>query len=126
MQLTAVAGVRSLDWLTGNTTTAPALPLMVRLMVANGGETAVGTQVSGGSYTPEEIGFGPAAQGTGTSNDTLIRFENLPAVTVVGVEVWDSADIPVRWWYGALEESRTFIAGDPAEFPVGALVLTQG
>ena len=48
----------------------------------------------------------------------------MPAATVVGVEIWDSAGTPVRLWYGALAASRTVAAGDDLRILAGELDLT--
>lgn len=116
-----------LDWLTQATApTRPVFPLMVRLMTTMGTEAANGTEVTGGSYAPQSATF-PAASGNpaSTSNDTLIRYDNMPAVTVNGFEIWDSATTPIRWRTQAFGTAVTFNAGDPAEFAVGALTLTE-
>ncbi|MFH8531512.1 hypothetical protein ACH4GE_24215 [Streptomyces tendae] len=47
----------------------------------------------------------------------------MPAATVVGVEVWDSATTPVRLWYGPLTTERTTAAGDDSRFLAGDLTL---
>jgi hypothetical protein len=44
---------------------------------------------------------------------------------VVGIEIWDSAATPFRWHWSPLATSRTFVAGDPAEFAIGELVITS-
>ncbi|MFF1684602.1 hypothetical protein [Streptomyces sp. NPDC058254] len=48
----------------------------------------------------------------------------MPAVTVVGVEVWDSAGTPVRLWYGPLTASRTVAAGDELRLTASSLSLS--
>jgi hypothetical protein len=45
----------------------------------------------------------------------------MPAATVVGVEVWDTAGTPVRLWYGPLTASRTVSAGDDFKLAAGEL-----
>lgn len=128
--LTDVAEARVLNWLTGNTTTAPVLPLMVRLMTANGSDTAPGTEVvnaGGSAYAPQAGAFSVASPGVAPSNTADIVFTNMPAVGspgVVGVEVWDSAGTPVRWWWGPATAAKTTNLGDPLKILAGALVLT--
>ncbi len=126
--LTDTAENRTLDWLTGNATTAPVLPLRLALLTANGSDTAAGTEVNGSAYTRKDVTFGVAAGGT-TSNTTAVTWTSLDpanAFTVVGVEVWDSAATPVRWWHGALGVTKTVAAGDSCEFAAGDLDLTLG
>jgi len=48
----------------------------------------------------------------------------MPATTVVGVEIWDSAGTPVRLWYGALGTSRTVAAGDELKIVAGQLAIS--
>lgn len=124
--LTDTGENRTLNWLTGNTTTAPVLPLKVRLMTVNGTDATVGTEVTGGSYAAQTVTFTTASSGQ-ASNSALIRFDNMPDIGgsgVVGFEIWDSAGTPIRWWHASLTTPRTYVAGDAAEFPIGELVLS--
>jgi hypothetical protein len=126
--LTDTAEARALNWLTGNATTAPVLPLMVRLMSANGSDATPGTEIvnSGGStYTPQSVAFPVASGTTQTANSADVAFANMPSATVVGTEIWDSAGTPIRWWWGALTAQKTTNLGDTAKFLAGALVLTM-
>jgi hypothetical protein len=45
----------------------------------------------------------------------------MPAVTVVGVELWDSAGTPARKWWGALTASKTLNSGDTFSIASGSL-----
>ncbi len=120
--LTNAAESRNVDWLTGNSTTAPTLPLKVALVTANGSESAAGTEVTGGSYARQSVSFGAASSGA-TSNSGVVRFEGMPTCTVVGIEIWDSAGTPFRWFYKSIT-SRSFTAGDVAEFAIGDIDIT--
>ena len=124
MSLTNVTEGHTLNWLTGNATTAPTLPLMVRLMTANGTDAVAGTEVVGGGYTPQSAAFGSAPSGGPAQNSALIRFDNMPAVTVTGFEIWDSAGTPIRWHWAAFGSPVASSAGEPAEFAAGALDIT--
>lgn len=124
--LTNTGEDRSLNWLTGNTTTAPVMPLKVRLVTVLGTDSTNGTAVTGGSYADQPADFSVSASGQ-SSNEFLIRFDNMPdigAPGVVGFEIWDSAGTPIRWWHAPLTTPRTYVAGDAAEFPPGELVLS--
>lgn len=123
--LTDTAENRTLDWLTQNSPTAPTGALKVRLMTANGSDSAAGTEVTGGSYAPQTVTFG-AASGGATSNSGALTYTGMPACTVVGVEIWDSAGTPIRWWHGALAASKTINAGDTFTIPAGDLDLSLG
>lgn len=133
MALTNDAEKSTLDWLTGNATTAPVLPLKVRLCTSIPTDTTAGTEVtnSGGStYASQNVAFGAANAGTGqTSNTGLVRFDNMPDTTVQGTvkafEIWDSSGTPKRWWWATLTAERSYQSGDAAEFPIGQLVLAM-
>lgn len=126
--LTDAAEARVLNWLTGNTTVAPTMPLNVRLMTANGSDAAPGTEVvnaGGSTYTPQTASF-PAASGTTqTSNSADIVFANMPACTVVGVEIWDSAGTPFRWWWGPAVAPKIVNLGQTVRILAGQLVLNM-
>ncbi|MCP9997974.1 hypothetical protein LUX34_23980 [Streptomyces werraensis] len=121
--LSNTAENRALDWLMGNATTAPTTPLRVALVTANGSDTAAGTEVTGGSYTRKNLTTAAAVNGA-TSNSADLVWTGMPAATVVGVEVWDSAGTPVRLWYGPLAASRTVLAGDELRIPAGSLTFS--
>jgi hypothetical protein len=121
--LTNTAENRMLDWINGLTSTAPTTPLKAALVTANGSDTAAGTEVTGGSYARQTLTVA-AASGGATSNSADLVFAGMPACTVVGVEIWDSAGTPVRLWYGALAASRTVAAADELRLLAGDLDLS--
>ncbi|NUP15371.1 MAG: hypothetical protein HOZ81_04565 [Streptomyces sp.] len=120
--LTNTAENRCLDFILGLTATAPTTPLKVALVTANGSDTAAGTEVTGGSYARQNLAVGAASAGA-TSNSADLVFTGMPACTVVGIEIYDSAGTPVRLWYGALAASRTVSAGDELRILAGELDL---
>lgn len=114
----------TLDWINGvGSPTRPTTPLKVALVTANGSDSAAGTEVTGGSYARQSLSVAAAVSGA-TSNSADVVFTGMPAATVVGVEVWDSAGSPVRLWYGALTSSRTVAAGDEVRLTAGSLALS--
>lgn len=123
--LTNTAENLAMDWLNPalSAPTRPTAPLVVALMTANGTDTAAGTEVVGGSYARQTLTMAAAVNGT-TSNSADLVFAGMPAATVVGVEVYDSAGSPVRLWYGALTASRTVAAGDELRLTAGSLSLS--
>jgi hypothetical protein len=121
--LTNTGENRALDFLFGNSPTAPTTPLKVALVTANGSDTTAGTEVTGGGYARQSLAAAAAVSGA-TSNSTDLIYTNMPAATVVGVEIWDSAGTPVRLWYGALTASRTVAAGDEFRLVAGALTMS--
>lgn len=126
--LTDPAEARILNWLTGNTTTAPTMPNMVRLMTANGSDSAAGTEVvnaGGSTYSAQSAAFPSATGTTQTANSADIVFANMPACTIVGLEIWDSAGSPFRYWWGAATASKAVNLGDTLRILAGALVLNM-
>ncbi|GAP46888.1 phage tail fiber protein [Streptomyces azureus] len=114
----------TLDWILGvGTPTRPTTPLKVALVTANGTDTAAGTEVTGGSYARQDLAVAAAVAGA-TSNSADLVWSGMPAATVVGVEIWDSAGTPVRLWYGPLTASRTVSAGDELVLSAGQLTLS--
>lgn len=100
-------------------------PLRCRLMTANGTATANGTELTtSGGYTSgagaPTVTFAAAAGGSAVSN-SAVTVTNMPAATIVGVELWDSAGTPVRKWWGALSASKTTNAGDTFTITAGSL-----
>jgi len=127
--LTDLAEARALNWLTGNSTTAPTMPYSVRLMTVIGSDSAAGTEVvnaGGSTYSAQTVAF-PAASGSGgpVGNSSDVVFLNMPACTVVAVELWDAAGTPFRWWWGPVAANKTFNLGDTARFVAGQLTLTM-
>jgi hypothetical protein len=122
--LTNTAENLALDWILGTGTPArPTAPLRVALVTANGSDASAGTEVTGGSYARKNLSVAAAVNGA-TSNSADLVWTGMPAATVVGVEVWDSAGTPVRLWYGALAASRTVLAGDELRIPAGSLTFS--
>ncbi|MFI1194078.1 hypothetical protein ACH4T9_12585 [Micromonospora sp. NPDC020750] len=100
--------------------TAPTTPMKLALTTANGSATAAGTEVTGGSYTRQTMAMAAASAGS-ASNSGTISFTSMPAATVVGVEVYDSAGSPRRTWWGALTAPKTVGAGDSLTFAPSSL-----
>lgn len=112
-----------LDWINGvGTPTRPTTPLKVALVTAAGSDSAAGTEVAGGSYARQSLAVAASVSGA-TANSADVVFTGMPAATVVGVEIWDSAGSPVRLWYGPLATSRTVAAGDELRITAAALTL---
>lgn len=112
-----------LDALVGTTAYTVTTPVKLALVTANGDDATAGTQVSGGSYARQTIAFDAAASGQ-IENNAAISFTGMPAVTVVGIELYDSAGTPKRLAYGALTASRAVTAGDTVQFASGAITLS--
>lgn len=101
----------------------PTGPMKLALVTANGSATAAGTEVAGGSYARQTLTMSAASAGS-CSNSGTISFTSMPAATVVGVEVYDSAGSPRRAWWGALTASKTVASGDTISFAAGSVVAS--
>jgi len=121
--LTNTGENRVLDFVLGLSPTAPTTPLEVALVTVAGDDASAGTEVVGGSYARQELTVTSAVDGA-TSNSTDLVWTDMPAVTIVGWEIWDSAETPVRLWYGPLNEPKTLSAGDAYKIPAGSLSLS--
>lgn len=98
--------------------TAPTTPMKVALVTVMGTATTAGTEVTGGSYARQTIAMTSSSSGS-NSNTAVINFTNMPAVTVVGIDVYDNAGR--RTWFGPLATSRTTAAGDTVSFAIGSI-----
>jgi hypothetical protein len=106
--------------------TATTGPIHVRLMTVNGSATANGTELTtGGGYTSgtgaPTVTFASASAGSIASN-SAVTVTNMPACTIVGIELWDSTGSPARKWQGALTSNKTVNSGDT--FTIGSASLT--
>lgn len=100
--LTDTAENAMLDWINGvGTPTRPTTSLKLALVTAIGTESAAGTEVVGGSYARQNFTASAASAGA-ASNSGAISFTGMPVADVLGVEVWDSATTPVRYWHAPL------------------------
>lgn len=108
---------------------ATTAPLRCRLMTANGSATAAGTELAtSGGYTAGSgapaVTFAAASAGSAASS-AAVNVTNMPAATINGVELWDSAGTPVRKWWGSLAAAKTVAAGDTFSIPAGSLTATM-
>lgn len=123
--LTDGAEGRVLRFLLGQVgATAPTLPLKVRITTTAPADSAAGAAAPGVA----DVALSTAGEAGGASaNDAVLRFEGIAAGTaVVGVEIWDSAGVPFRWWHGALAGGPVTVADGVLEFPAGDLHLAIG
>lgn len=120
--LTLTGANQSLSWILGLTATAPVGQLKVALVTANGTDSAAGTEVptAGGSYVRKNL-TAATVSAKASSNSADLTWTGMPACTVVGVEIYDSAGSPVRWWYGPLAANKVLAAGDEFRLPAGTL-----
>lgn len=107
-------------WLGIAAYTAVTGAMKVALVTATGSATAAGTEVTGGSYARQTVVFSAPSAGT-TSNNATINFTSMPATTVTGIDIYDSAGSPIRRAFGALAASKTTSSGDTLSFAAGAI-----
>ncbi len=133
MSLPTTVKNNALDALNGVATFTPVVaPVRMRLMTANGTATAAGTELATGAggetgtgYTAGGQTFTWAAAANGTAILAAdIRWDNMPAGTIVGLEVWDSATTPRRIQYTPLTTQRTLAAGQAFELKAADVVAT--
>lgn len=101
---------------------ATTAPLMLRLMTGTvPTTTTAGTQVTGGSYAPQNLttALGTAASGALT-NTSALNFTSMPSCTLTALEVWDSAGTPVRKWFASIT-SKVVNSGDTVTVAASAL-----
>jgi hypothetical protein len=111
----------------GTAYTAATTPVNLALVTVNGSATAAGTEVTGGSYARLSTSgtfWGSASSGSITNSAGTLSFTAMPAVTVVGIELWDSAGTPIRRWWGALTTSKTLGAGDTLSFATSSITIS--
>jgi hypothetical protein len=112
--------------------TAPVYPtaLHLRLMTANGSNTANGTEATSGTcpgYTAGGvvITFGANSGGSSASSNTPSWTATGAWATITGCEVWDTAGTPLRWFEGALTSSITGVANtDTIQFAPASVQLS--
>lgn len=112
-----------LDALFGVASYTVTTPIKVALVTANGTDSAAGTEVTGGSYARQSVTFASASAGA-TSNTNTLTWSGMPAATVVGIEIYDSAGTPKRLAYGSLSVTKTVGAGDTFQIAIGDLDVT--
>lgn len=125
--LDATIANKILDHLDAKSTLTITGPIKCRLMAANGTASASGTELAaGGGYTAGGISaqLTGSASGEAVTNASAITWTNMPAATIVGVELWDSSATPQRVWWGSLTASKTTSAGDTFTIAAGSLSLS--
>lgn len=123
--LDAINGVDTFD--------APTLPMKLRLLTVNGDADTPGTELatghgggSGAGYTAGGLAVAlTAASYASTTITATATWDNMPACTLVGAEIWDSAGTPKRYQYAQLTVPKTIGDGDAMELPATNLSNTM-
>lgn len=96
----------------------------ISLHTADPGETGA-TEVTGGSYARQNGSAAfPAAAAGSVSNDVLIEFTGMPAVTVTHVGIWDASTAGNFIMKGVLSASQAVGAGNTFQIKIGDLTLS--
>jgi hypothetical protein len=107
----------------------PVTPVLCRLMVVNGTASTPGTELAtGGGYiagTGAPVVTFASALSQQAANNTAVIVTNMPACTIVGIELWDSSGSPRRLEWAALDSTKTCNAGDTFELTAGELTSAQ-
>lgn len=125
--LTTAAANRLIDAANATTAlTAAVAPEKVRLTTTNPTAAAAGTEATGGSYVSggQTIAYG-AASAAAASNSGIITYSGMPAITVNGIDIFDAAGTPFRWWWASSVSgftAKTTNAGDTLSFAAAAIV----
>lgn len=125
--LVQAEAVRLLEASTGKTAyVAPTTGMDLELTTTLPTATAAGTAVAGGSYAKQPVTWAAAVGGAPSTiaNSGALNYTNMPAATVVGIDVYDRNGTPRRAWWGPLTASRTTLLGDSITFAIGALSLS--
>lgn len=96
----------------------------VRLMTANGSATANGTELAtSGGYTAVTgitITSWAAASAGSQATSAAVTQSNMPATTIVGIEIWDASGTPKRVEWGS-HTSKVLSSGDTLTYASGAI-----
>jgi hypothetical protein len=102
-------------------------PYKLRLMSAmpNGNISANTELTTFGGYTALGASMGSSAFGAPTNgvatNSNLVSWSATNTwATVVGIEIWDSAGTPLRWFQGAITSITGVVNGDTVQFAIGS------
>lgn len=111
---------------------APTFPTAIksRLMTTVGSNTANGTEATSGTcpgYTAggATMAFGSNSSGSSSNTGTTSWTATGTWTTVTGIELWDTAGTPLRWFQGALTTNITgVVSGDTVSFAASSVVLS--
>lgn len=118
-----------LTQLFGGTAYAIVGPIQVKIVSVIGTESAAGTAITTGTPSNMTVPFASwtlnNASGVYTMQNTnALQWTAMPAVTVAGVDLFDSSTTPKRLWYGVLTGgSKTLASGDTFEIAAGQLQI---
>lgn len=91
--------------------------------------TAAGTELTGTGYTAggTATAFSSASAGATTGPTSALSWTNGSggAWSIVGLEVWDQAGTPLRWWFGLFNGQPVSVAiGNTFQIAIGAVSVS--
>jgi hypothetical protein len=100
-------------------------PFFLRLMTAQGSDTANGTELSATGYTAGgstmgSSAFGAPSGGVSTNSNAVSWTAGAAWSAVVAIEIWDSAGTKLRYLQGSIT-SVTLANGNTLNFAVGSI-----
>jgi len=115
----------------GSNTIGATSPVKVKLTTTAPSNVTAGTELSATGYTAggTAITFATASGGS-TSGPTgsAISWTNSGGTAwtgIVGLEIWDTAGTPIRWWYGTWSGQPIVIAaGNTFSVSTSAITVT--
>ena len=118
--------VKLLDHTLGVTAFTMPETIFVALHTTDPGEEATGIEVAGGpapGYARQPTVFGASTSGAPSSikNATAGVFQDLPAVAVTHIGLWDSLTGGNLLYYTELTSARTAASGDSFNFEIDSL-----
>lgn len=113
---------RLLDHVLGNGTYTPPTSMYLCLHFTDPTETGTIGQVTGGSYVPQLITFGPQVGSKSISSNSQ-TFTNMPGVTVTHFAIRENSPTGNPIFVGTFSTSRNVTAGDPISFGVGQIAV---
>lgn len=100
----------------------------IRLTTNAPSAATAGTELSGSGYTAggTAVSFNTTSTNSTTGPTSTISWTNSSGSTwsIVGIEIWDSAGTPVRWWYGTWNGQPISVAnGNTFSVASGAITV---
>lgn len=121
MQLTDYAENVVINHFMSGATYTPPASIWLALYTTPTGDDGSGTQVTGGSYSPNIVRFDPAVDGY-TSNYSATTFVNMPDAVVTHVALLDAVAGNMLW-HGPLAASKTVVAGSDFQVSIGDITV---
>lgn len=121
--LTNYSENKLVDHLLGTTAYTKPTSVYVALYTSAPGETATGTEATGGSYARQLVTFAASSNGTAASN-VAVSFASMPACTIVAIGITDAVTSGNLLLYGNLASNVTLVLNDTLQFPSGSISVS--